>query len=308
MNGLSEVLLFTSIVEYQQRSRYVAALTLAPGEVESIVGKYELLADRALWASCGLNKCNTEHRFGYVVLAKDGRETNIGQDCGKRELGVSFEEVVATFKRREDAAARRRTIESLLAERTSLVARVAQAADEGVVQADRLRAFRQTFDHLKAFWREVLNAAKVGGAVRAPLTQTDGWSQLGGKEQLETVARLKGSSVLLNDGSSAPGLLRQIVEPWLIGLHESNLLLLNERELEGVVREAARMRDLLKRAEAFVNASKELLTAQNVAALEVICDRILRPQDAGYARPYVRAWVSRAQKEGIPRSAVEVSR
>ncbi|RZA30365.1 MAG: hypothetical protein EOP02_01730 [Proteobacteria bacterium] len=114
--------------------------------------------------------------------------------------------------------------------------------------------------------------------------------------------------MLLNDGSSAPGLLQKIVGPWLNDLHESNLFLLNERELEGVVREASRMRDLLQRAEAFVTSSKELLTAENIAGLEVICDRMLRPQDAGYARPYVQAWVSHAQKVGIPRSAVEVSR
>lgn len=304
----AEVLLFTSKAEYESRQKYTAALQLAEGEVDCIVGKYELPADRAHWARCGLNNCNTEHRLGYVIRAKDARETNIGQDCGRRELGVSFEEVEATFKRREDEAARRRTIETLLAEKPALVERVQRASAEGGIQAYRLSAFIATFNHLRGLWREVITASKLGGLVRAPVKRDDKWSQMGGKQQLMTVARIKGSSVLINDESATPRLLDQIVQPWLDSLTALHLQPLSERELEKFVRDAANMRNLIARAETFVKSCTELLTADNIESLETICNEVLRPVDAGYARPYVKAWVASARSGAIPTEPVQVLR
>lgn len=300
-----EVLLFTSIADYQARPRYTAALHLAAGEVDRIVGKYELPSDRALWTRCGLNNCNTEHRLGYLIRAKDSRETNIGQDCGRREFGVSFEEVEATFRRREDAAARRRTIDTLLAEKPELTARVERARSEGLLQVEQLNAFILTFSHLHGFWREVITASKLSGLVRAPMKRDDKWGQMGGKEQLVTVARFQGSSVLINDGAAAPKLLGQIVQPWLDSLTEPELQALGERELEKAVRDAGNMRNLIDRAETFSKACAEMLTADNVAGLETICDHILRSSDAGYARPYLTAWVTSARAGDIPTERVD---
>lgn len=35
---------------------------------------------------CGLTNCHTPHNNGYLIVTADGRETNIGDDCGKKHF------------------------------------------------------------------------------------------------------------------------------------------------------------------------------------------------------------------------------
>lgn len=303
-----EVLLFTSVADFESRANFHAALTLAAGELDRIVAKYELPANRAGWTTCGLNGCNTEHRFGYLIRAKDGRETNIGHECGKREFGVSFEEVEATFRRAQDLQARQRAIQALLEEKPALQARAAAVVTDGEVQASRLTAFVGTFKGLHGFWKELLKAAKQGGVVRAAVKRDSEWTLGGGKEQLTTVARFSGSSVLVSDASSTPNLVRKLVLPWLETLVQQELDALDEAALGSVVRKGADMRNLLMRTEAFVKESGALLTSDNIAGLEPICDHVLRPSDAGIARPVLHAWVAKTQLSGPPTAAVRIHR
>jgi hypothetical protein len=44
-----------------------------------------------------LTNCHTPHIRGYIVSTKDGRETNIGKDCGKNYFGVDFETLTRQF-------------------------------------------------------------------------------------------------------------------------------------------------------------------------------------------------------------------
>lgn len=62
-------------------------------ELASIIGRYAF-SDRI---RCGLSNCHTPHAKGYVVATKDGRETNIGKDCGKNYFGVDFETLTRQF-------------------------------------------------------------------------------------------------------------------------------------------------------------------------------------------------------------------
>jgi hypothetical protein len=61
---------------------------LNPNEhkLESIIGRYAF-KERV---PCGLSNCHTPHGLGYIVVTKDGQETNIGKDCGKTYFGVDF--------------------------------------------------------------------------------------------------------------------------------------------------------------------------------------------------------------------------
>ena len=70
-------------------------LNPANQELASIIGQYGF-KDRV---PCGLSNCHTPHQRGYIVVTKDGHETNIGKDCGKNYFGVDFEELSAKFTR-----------------------------------------------------------------------------------------------------------------------------------------------------------------------------------------------------------------
>ena len=76
-------------------------------ELEAILGSY-VFRD---YISCGLSSCRQPHGKGYVVKAKDGRETNIGKDCGKRHFGVDFEALRRTYDRDLLHANRRQRLE-----------------------------------------------------------------------------------------------------------------------------------------------------------------------------------------------------
>lgn len=300
MSGAEEVILFSSIAEYEARLNYVKALRLTHEELDRIVGKYELPVDRSAWACCGLNNCNTEHRYGYVIRAKDGRETNIGNACGEREFGVQFKEVEARYKKAEDAKARRQAIEALMAEVPQLVARAEQIIPIARLRATQLAAFRSTFQGLAGYWTQLLKCAKQGGAIRAAAV-TDGWSQKqGGKADIVTVGRFAGAKVLLDDTSNLVGLVERDVLPWLRALDIAALLTLDDVGLASTLKDAARMRRLLEGTEAFSAESAALLTAENVAGTEAICSHLMRSSDAGSARAVIEEWVKVTLEKGIP--------
>ncbi|PPC80472.1 MAG: hypothetical protein CTY39_11280 [Hyphomicrobium sp.] len=63
---------------------------------------------------CGLSSCRTTHRNGYLVETDDGKETNIGYDCGRRYFGASFQVLVNQLSERNRRAATIGTIEKFL--------------------------------------------------------------------------------------------------------------------------------------------------------------------------------------------------
>jgi hypothetical protein len=63
--------------------------------LHAIIGRYAFPAK----VPCGLSNCHTPHGKGYIVVTKDGQETNIGKDCGKSYFGVDFETLSAKFDR-----------------------------------------------------------------------------------------------------------------------------------------------------------------------------------------------------------------
>ena len=64
-------------------------------ELGAIIGRY-IFGDKV---RCGLSDCHTPHTRGYLVATKDGRETNIGKDCGSKYFGVDFEDQARQFER-----------------------------------------------------------------------------------------------------------------------------------------------------------------------------------------------------------------
>ena len=304
-----EVVLFTSIAEYEVRPNFHAELHLTAEELDRIVGKYELPADRGSWAACGLNNCHREHRFGYVICAKDGRETNIGHDCGKREFDVEFEEVEARYKRAVDSQARQRAIAALMEERVQLIDRAEHIVPVAVLQGARLSAFRASFQHMASFWTNLLKCAKQGGTIRAAQQSGGDWAFNRGKsEQLITVGRFDGAGVLLDDGSGLGAVVDRDVLPWLRALDPVALAALDSVGMANTLREAAAKRSTLERTEAFAAQAAKLLAVENVAGMRSICDHLVKVSDAGDSSAVLEKWVAEARANGVPSKAVRIHR
>lgn len=74
--------------------------------LKSIIGAYAF----STFMPCGLSTCHTPHGRGYLVATNDGRETNIGKDCGKKYFSVDFESMARIFDRDLRAQERREAI------------------------------------------------------------------------------------------------------------------------------------------------------------------------------------------------------
>lgn len=80
------------------RPKFVANVDADAAQLKHIMGNYEFDAP----VLCGLAGCRQPHGKGYLVQLKDGRETNLGKDCGKKYFG----DVFRFAKRRYDSARR----------------------------------------------------------------------------------------------------------------------------------------------------------------------------------------------------------
>lgn len=90
-----ELLRVGSWTDITERPGFTSDLDPSKHTLAAIIGNYAF-QDKV---SCGLSNCHTPHNKGYIVVTKDGRETNIGRDCGKTYFGVDFETLSNKFDR-----------------------------------------------------------------------------------------------------------------------------------------------------------------------------------------------------------------
>jgi len=93
LNSSKELLRVENWADIEGRPGFTNHLDPKNHELASIIGRYAF-SDRI---RCGLSNCHTPHAKGYIVSTKDGRETNIGKDCGKNYFGVDFETMTRQF-------------------------------------------------------------------------------------------------------------------------------------------------------------------------------------------------------------------
>ncbi|WP_445147003.1 hypothetical protein [Dyella sp. Tek66A03] len=94
-------------------------------KLQSIIGSYSF----ADFVPCGLSTCHQPHGRGYLVVTMDGRETNIGHDCGKKYFSVDFEDMARRFDRDVRAQERREILTSTQLRLPAIEARLAQIKD-----------------------------------------------------------------------------------------------------------------------------------------------------------------------------------
>lgn len=118
-----------------KRPSYVESLNFSEGSelfIEKMLADYAFPADHKI--ACGIEGCRTPHMKGYLVLATNGQETNIGNICGRKHLGVNFTEKKNQFS---DARRRRRNIEQVL-EIKENASKHSAAVDDIISRAKRL--------------------------------------------------------------------------------------------------------------------------------------------------------------------------
>jgi hypothetical protein len=232
-NPLADVIpLYTAITDYEARAAFVGPLRIDVASLDRIVGKIELPAKpESAWAHCGLNGCNTAHRFGYVIRTKDGSETNCGRDCGKREFGVRFEEVEARAKRVEESAARRRAAMEIVLQAPGWLNQMRELFPLVKREESRMAQFTNDFQQHKSFWSELTKLAKGSGHIQASRWSEDGYVN-------ETLGRLDGCTVLLKSRLWSSNTIQERLIPWLDGLNVDSLEVIDEPALVDLVRRA----------------------------------------------------------------------
>lgn len=72
--------------DFDSRERYTTSIDPKSSQLVAVLSPYRF-KDKI---HCGLTSCRTPHNFGYLILTADGRETNIGNDCGRKHFGKEF--------------------------------------------------------------------------------------------------------------------------------------------------------------------------------------------------------------------------
>jgi hypothetical protein len=106
LNSDKGLVLIKTWEEVYGRPGFVEELDPKAIALDRIIGSY-LFKE---YIRCGLRTCRQPHGRGYLVATKDGRETNIGNHCGKKHFGVDFEALRKTFDRDLLSAKRRQRI------------------------------------------------------------------------------------------------------------------------------------------------------------------------------------------------------
>lgn len=79
--------------DIESRPGFTESLDPQTNELANIIGSYIF----PNLIRCGLSNCHTPHAKGYIAVTKSGRETNIGNVCGKKYFGVDFETMTRSF-------------------------------------------------------------------------------------------------------------------------------------------------------------------------------------------------------------------
>jgi hypothetical protein len=129
-----------------------------------LAGDYEMAVSDGM-RPCGILRCETDHRHGYVVLLPDQRLSHVGRDCGKTQFGESWSGKRKALTDAQKLAAKIKAVDELKA---SIRAEIAQwpAFDAPVIQ-DARRALTH-FDRLPEKLRTSLENRAQSGDVAVP--------------------------------------------------------------------------------------------------------------------------------------------
>jgi len=141
-----------------------------------LAGDYEVASSDGL-RPCGILKCETDHRHGYIVLLPDQRLSHVGRDCGRTHFGESWSRKRKAFTEAQKQAAKIKAVDEL---KTAIRARLDRWPVFDTPAYEGARLALAHFDRLPEKVRSSLESRAQSGDVAVyawrPLrTTTSGW-------------------------------------------------------------------------------------------------------------------------------------
>lgn len=278
--------------DWLDRPNYHHELIAKSDEIFGILGKYSLPRppEGANYEDgkvpCGLNNCRQLHFEGYLIALQDGRETNIGKDCGAREFGVAWTDVHATYK----AAERQRTLQAVLSnivdERENLLAKAEGLESEILALQPRLRHIRQTLKQSTAVWQHCRQMEKNDGKVQREIKRSK-FERKGKDDEvdIETVAIIRHLGVLFVDDAGIIQRLRANVLRWLRFDADTEIEAADEdmKKLKAVYTKVRTINDAMHEAGDFLAALHGFMETRNLIGLQAIDRHLLRKAEKSTA-------------------------
>ncbi|WP_288898768.1 hypothetical protein [uncultured Delftia sp.] len=279
-----EVLALHSQADWENRENFISSLNAPIEEIDCIIGKYDL--PRALagmpygtgMVRCGLNGCNELHYRGFLLRMKDGRETIIGRDCGRRK-GFVFEEIEATFKANETRQARQEILRKLNQTRGSLIVQAEELLPVAERAAERINSCAVDFSKFIGFWAAVGTASTLGGRVLVEVKRSE-WNESSGKADITTGAVIRHLDLLYQDNTVHARGLKFLVIHWLKNDLEEEINGAGDdlKKLSALVTKAADVEGILASARKFCKEADEFFEPENLSGLLVIRDQLRKAE------------------------------
>lgn len=274
---------FKSREEFESRPNYLPAVRCTSDGLDYIAGKYGFSADKKL--QCGLNGCNSWHQHGFVIATKSGTETHCGQDCGRREFHVSWDEIHAEFERQAKADVRKQLVSKLLEDRNELLKRALSMQSEIAGACSKVRAI---YDELrkepllaKEFENALANDGRILTELEVDARVAQAFGQRGRNANLTTVGRILGRVAPAKYRSIAATFERSVVQP-LVDLGEKSVDTMSDERIEQSVRTIEALRLELGVADQFLTSSRQFLSPKNFAEIEKL--KLVLPSRARTSR------------------------
>jgi hypothetical protein len=124
IRDLSDAIEFKSWEEIIARPDYRTDVHPGNAKLDTIIGWYTLRDIR-----CGLQDCHQVHGMGLVVRTSDGRETNIGHNCGETHFQATFRTLRNRLNQEKTVRFRRQQVRDIQGRREQLQERVQQLRD-----------------------------------------------------------------------------------------------------------------------------------------------------------------------------------
>lgn len=126
LNVDKQLVIIKSWEDISTRPGFTSNLDPTTVKLKAVIGSYELPEMKP----CGLSNCHQGHFSGFLVVAENGVETNIGNKCGRREFGIDFQHSANLHKKDVTAYLQRQTLGALKNRIPNIKAEVLQLREQ----------------------------------------------------------------------------------------------------------------------------------------------------------------------------------
>lgn len=281
LNSQKEIIRVENWSDITERVGFSGDLDPAKHTLDAILGRYAF----AEKVPCGLSNCHTPHNRGYIVATKEGRETNIGKDCGKTYFGVDFQTMSNKFDRDITEKENREKLWAFFFRSEDVAAQVS-ALRSGEFGADwvykQCVALQSTRNVPSKIVRKILAMAKAQDprVTRereatteevARMEQAQGRRLRGPQVISESLGELRGLEVLYAENNLRSMLIEDISEK-LKELNETKIDSLTYEQLSKWSRWLGALDATLDRAANAVQSGRRFLTQENLLPLADAAD------------------------------------